>query len=163
VGSGRKSVTWPQAVDEALCFGWIDGVRRSIDEHAYKIRFTPRKPTSTWSRVNVARVAELTKQGRMHAAGLAAFAARKDAKTGTYTYEQSDPAELPAAWAVQLQRNAKARAFFEAQPPWYRRTSIRWVMAAKQEATRVRRFETLLKDCAAGRTIKPLTRPKGKG
>lgn len=158
VGSGRKSITWKQAVDEALCFGWIDGVRRSVDAESYTNRFTPRKPTSNWSDINVARVKELTAEGRMRAAGLAAFAKRKDSNAGP------SEAALTPALAKTLKRNAKAQAWFDARAPWYRRAAIRWVMSAKQEATRERRLATLVRDCEAGQAIKPLRRPtKAKG
>src|SRR5437773_1922392 len=130
-GSGRPSITWPESVDEALCFGWIDGVRRSLGADAYTIRFTPRKPTSTWSAVNVARVAELKKAGRMRPAGLRAFAARTAERTGVYAYERDRAAKLAPEQEAILRGNRKASAFFDAQPPWYRRTAIAWVVSAK--------------------------------
>jgi len=157
--TGTPSITWPESVDEALCFGWIDGKRQSLGATSYTIRFTPRKPTSIWSAINVAKVEALTKAGKMHAAGLAAYAKRTAERTGVYSFERSEAAVLPPAQAKRLAANAKASVFFEAQPPWYRRAAIHWVISAKQEATRERRFAQLLGDSAAGRTIPPLTRP----
>ena len=157
-GTGRPSITWPESVDEALCFGWIDGVRRSIDLEAYCIRFTPRRRTSIWSAINVARVAELQKQGRMTPAGLRAFGARTPERTGVYSFERNKAAKLSREDAAKLRSNARALAFFEAQPPWYRRTAIHWVISAKREETRQRRLDKLIADSAAGRTIGPLRR-----
>ena len=156
-GTGQKSITWPESVDEALSFGWIDGVRRSLGAHAYTIRFTPRKPTSIWSAINVARVTELTKQGRMRPAGLRAFAARTPERTGVYSFERNEAAKLTPAQEKKLRANAKAAAFFDARPPWYRRTAIHWVISAKREETRERRLAQLIADSAAGRLIGPLT------
>jgi uncharacterized protein YdeI (YjbR/CyaY-like superfamily) len=159
--SGRPSITWPESVDEALCYGWIDGIRKTIDETAYMIRFTPRRPESTWSAVNVRRVKDLTRLGRMAPAGLRAFERRSPAKTGTYTYEQRHQIQLDAAYEEQLRANAKAWAFFQAQPPWYRRMAVYWVMSAKKEETRMERLAALIDDSARGRTVPPLTRPSG--
>jgi uncharacterized protein YdeI (YjbR/CyaY-like superfamily) len=160
--SGKPSMTWPESVDEALCFGWIDGVRRSFGPDAYTIRFTPRKPTSIWSAINVDKVAALTKLGKMREAGLRAFARRTAAKTGVYSFERTRAAKLTALQEKKLRANAKAAAFFDAQAPWYRRTAIHWVISAKQEETRERRLAQLIADSAAGRTIGPLTRPAAK-
>jgi len=160
--SGKKSITWPQSVDEALCFGWIDGVRRSLGDHAYTIRFTPRKSTSNWSAINVARVADLTKLGRMRPAGLRAFDARKPEKTAIYAFERKKTATLTTAQKKRLRANRKAAAFFDAQPPWYQPTVIHWVISAKREETRERRLSILIRDSAAGRTVPPLTRPTRK-
>jgi uncharacterized protein YdeI (YjbR/CyaY-like superfamily) len=159
--SGRPSITWPESVDEALCYGWIDGIRKTIDETAYMIRFTPRRPESTWSAVNVRRVKALTRLGRMAPAGLRAFERRSPAKTGIYTYEQRHQIQLDAAYEEQLRANAKAWAFFQAQPPWYRRMAVYWVMSAKKEETRMGRLAALIDDSARGRTVPPLTRPSG--
>ena len=159
-GSAKESITWPESVDEALCFGWIDGVRRRIDDEAYSIRFTPRKRTSIWSAVNVARVAALTALGKMRPAGLAAFAARTPEKTGSYAFERAEAATLTPAQEKKLRANRKAAAFFDAQPPWYRRTATHWVISAKREETRERRLATLIADSAAGRTLAQLTRTK---
>jgi uncharacterized protein YdeI (YjbR/CyaY-like superfamily) len=155
--TGRPSLTWAQSVDEALCFGWIDGVRRRIDDERYSIRFTPRSPRSRWSRVNVERVAELTREGRMRPAGEAAFAARSEA--ATYSYEQQREAALDEERARRLRDDEAAWAYFTAQPPWYRRAAVHWVMSAKREATRDRRLAQLIASSAAGRSVPPLTRP----
>jgi uncharacterized protein YdeI (YjbR/CyaY-like superfamily) len=161
--SGKPSVTWPESVDCALSYGWIDGVRNSIDGISYQIRFTPRKPTSTWSAVNVKRVAELTKIGLMRPAGLKAFEARKGDKTGIYAYEQRKNAKLTPAYEKQFRANKRAWEFFQSQPPWYQRTASYRVISAKQEETRQKRLNQLIKDSAAGRPIKELARtPKAK-
>jgi len=161
-GSGTPSISWPESVDEALCFGWIDGVRKSIDEDAYTIRFTPRKPTSIWSAINVAKVAALEKLGRMTAAGRRAFEKRTPERTGVYSFERSAAAELNADEERALRANAKAASFFDAQPPGYRRTATHWVISAKRAETRKRRFEHLLSQSARGRTIGPLTRSQAE-
>jgi uncharacterized protein YdeI (YjbR/CyaY-like superfamily) len=161
-GTGRPSLTWQEAVDQALCFGWIDGVRRSIDADSYLNRFTPRKPTSNWSNVNIARVAALTAAGLMQPAGLRAFAARTQAKSGVYSFEQGEPQTLPPELEAPFRMNAAAWAFWEAQPPGYRRTAAWWVVSAKQEATRLRRLATLIEDSAAGRRLAHLARPARK-
>jgi uncharacterized protein YdeI (YjbR/CyaY-like superfamily) len=161
-GSGRPSMTWSESVDEALCFGWIDGVRRSLGADAYTIRFTPRKPTSIWSAINVDKVAQLTKLGKMQPAGLRAFAARRADKTGVYSFERAQAAALDPEQERTLRANRKACVFFDAQPPWYRRTAIHWVISAKREETRERRLRQLIDDSAAGRTIGPLTRPQAR-
>ncbi|MEP7175293.1 MAG: YdeI/OmpD-associated family protein [Gemmatimonadales bacterium] len=157
-GTGRASLTWPEAVDQALCFGWIDAVRKRIDDASYMIRFTPRRTGSTWSSVNIARVKALTRLAQMQPAGLAAFRARTAAKSGIYAYEQ-DRARLPELMERQFRRNREAWTFFQARPAWYRHTATWWVVSAKQEATRARRLGTLIEDSAAGRTIRSLTRP----
>ena len=160
--SGRPSITWPESVDAALCYGWIDGVRNSIDEVSYRIRFTPRRATSTWSAINVKRVAELTKLGLMCPAGVKAFDARKGDKTGIYAYEQRKNAKLPPAFEKQFRANKKAWDFFQSQPPWYRRTTTHRVISAKQEETRLRRLAELIKDSELGQPIKGLRRSEGK-
>jgi uncharacterized protein YdeI (YjbR/CyaY-like superfamily) len=152
VDTGKPSVTWPQSVDEALCVGWIDGVRKRVDDESYTIRFSPRKPTSTWSAINIARVAALQAEGRMKEAGLKAFAARREDRSRIYAYEQR-AAELPEPYAVTLRRNRAAARFFEAQPPSYRKVSSWWIVSAKQEATRERRLAKLIEECARGRRI----------
>jgi uncharacterized protein YdeI (YjbR/CyaY-like superfamily) len=156
--SGRPSITWPESVDEALCFGWIDGVRRSIDAESYSIRFTPRRRGSIWSAVNVRRVAELTRRRRMRAAGLRAFQARTKAKTAIYSFEQRNKARLLPAYAKRFKANAAAWRFFGTRAPWYQRTATYWVISAKQEETRLRRLAALIDDSARGRIIGPLTR-----
>jgi uncharacterized protein YdeI (YjbR/CyaY-like superfamily) len=157
-GTGRPSITWPEAVDQALCFGWIDGVRKRIDDASYAIRFTPRQPGSIWSAVNVKRAGELAELGLMQPAGLAAFAARDEAKTNRYAYEQR-AAALDEAAERQFRANAAAWAFFEAQPPSYRRAAIWWVVSAKKEETRRKRLAVLIEDSAQGRRLAMLTRP----
>jgi len=156
-GTGRPSLTWPESVDQALCFGWIDGVRKRVDDERYTIRFTPRKPASRWSLVNVARVAELTEAGLMHPAGRAAFEART--AEGTYSYEQRDEAAFDPERERRFRAAAAAWAWFEAEAPGYRRTATHWVMSAKRDATRDRRLAALIADSAAGRRIGPLRRP----
>jgi uncharacterized protein YdeI (YjbR/CyaY-like superfamily) len=151
-GSGKPSITWSESVDEALCVGWIDGVRKSLDEERYTIRFTPRRPGCVWSAANIKRVAELRKQGRMQPAGLAAFAQRKENKSGVYSYEQR-PQSLPEPYASKFKKHARAWAFFESQPPGYRRTATWWVISAKKAETRDKRLASLIADAAAGRTI----------
>lgn len=151
-GSGKQSITWPESVDEALCYGWIDGIRKSIDERSYKIRFTPRRPLSIWSSINIKRVAELTKEGRMQPAGENAFAARRENKSGIYSYEQR-PSELPETYAKELQKNKTAAKFFEMQPPSYRKMVIWWIVSAKQEETRRQRLQKLIVASAQGRRV----------
>jgi uncharacterized protein YdeI (YjbR/CyaY-like superfamily) len=158
-GTGRPSVTWPQSVDEALCVGWIDGVRRRLDDESYVIRFTPRRPGSTWSAVNVARVAELTAQGRMQPAGLAAFEQRRADRSGTYAYEQREVAALTADREAVFRATPGAREFFSSQPPSYRHTATWWVVSAKRAETRERRLAQLVDDSAHGRRLAHLSRP----
>lgn len=157
--TGKPSLTWPESVDCALSFGWIDGIRKSLGENSYAIRFTPRKPTSTWSAINIKRVAELSKLGLMHPAGLRAFAQRKGEKSGIYAYEQRQKAKLTQAYEKQFRANQVAWDFYQAQPNWYRRVSAYWVISAKREETRLKRLATLIDDSAHNRTIRPLTRP----
>jgi uncharacterized protein YdeI (YjbR/CyaY-like superfamily) len=161
-GSGRPSITWPESVDEALCFGWIDGVRRSLGDEAYTIRFTPRKKRSFWSNVNIRRVGELTAEGRMRPAGLAAFEARTGERSGVYSFENKDEIAFDEAQAAQFRADSKAWDFFESCPPWYRRAVTWWVISAKKEETRAKRLERLMAESAAGRTVLELNRkPKG--
>jgi uncharacterized protein YdeI (YjbR/CyaY-like superfamily) len=160
-GTGKPSLTWPESVDEALCFGWIDGVRRGVDEERYTIRFTPRRPGSNWSAVNVRKMAELEKAGRMTEAGRAAWARRREDRTAIYTYENK-PKALAPEYEKQLRANAAAARFWDAQPPGYRRTICFWVMGAKREETRQKRLEQLIGLCAAGRRLPGLDRPKGR-
>jgi len=161
--TGKPSMTWPESVDEALCFGWIDGVRRSLGDDAYSIRFTPRRPRSIWSRGNVDRVAALIEAGRMTAAGLRAFEARTPERTGVYSFERNAAAKLSPHEDRKLRANAAAAAFFEAQPPWYRRAAIHWVISAKRDETRARRLDQLITCSSRGQTVPPLTRPSKKG
>ena len=160
-GSGLPSITWPQSVDEALCFGWIDGLRKSIDEISYKIRFTPRKPTSNWSTVNIERVAVLTEQGRMRPAGLAVFSRRSEERSRIYSYER-EHAALTEEEEGQLRATPAAWEFFQAQPPSYRKAATRWIVSAKKETTRQSRLARLIEDSASARTVPPLTRPEKK-
>ncbi len=163
-GSGKPSITWPESVDEALCFGWIDGVRHTIDEASYSIRFTPRRARSIWSAVNVERVAELTKLGRMQPAGLRAFEARDPKRSGIYAFEQrKEGQKLSPEYQAKLESNAKAWAFFRAQAPYYQRTSSWWVMSAKKEETRLKRLATLIEDSAQGRRVGVMARPEKPG
>jgi uncharacterized protein YdeI (YjbR/CyaY-like superfamily) len=157
-GSGRPSITWPESVDEALCFGWIDGVRKAIDAESYCIRFTPRKRGSTWSVVNMRKARELIASGRMRPAGLRAFERRDPGTSGTYSFEQRAAVRLSPEAEALFQANAAAWSFFQSRPPGYRKTATWWVVSAKQEATRMRRLRTLIEDSAAGRKVGPLRR-----
>jgi uncharacterized protein YdeI (YjbR/CyaY-like superfamily) len=158
-GTGRRSLTWPESVDQALCFGWIDGVRRSLGEHSYTIRFTPRKARSTWSAINIKRAGELIEAGLMEPAGLAAFERRSDDRSRVYAYEQRKQAKLDPAAEKEFRADRRAWAFFSEQAPWYRRNATYWVISAKREETRRKRLKTLIEDSAAGRTLAHLTRP----
>jgi uncharacterized protein YdeI (YjbR/CyaY-like superfamily) len=156
--SGRPTMTWSEAVDQALCFGWIDGVRRSIDEKSYANRFTPRRPDSNWSAVNIKKVEQLTRQGLMHPAGLAAFDKRSEERSKTYSYERTN-AKLDESQEKRFRAHKEAWAFWESQPPGYRRTATWWVVSAKRAETRERRLTTLIEDSANGRRIGALARP----
>jgi uncharacterized protein YdeI (YjbR/CyaY-like superfamily) len=160
--SRRPSITWPESVDGALCYGWIDGVRKSIDATSYKIRFTPRKPRSIWSAINTRRVAELKKMGSMHAAGLAAFEKRDAKKSAIYAYEQRKTAQFPPEYEKQFRANQAAWKFFTSQPPWYQRTATYRVVSAKKEETRLKRLAALIKDSANQQSIAELRRPQRK-
>ncbi len=151
-GTGTPSLTWQESVDEALCFGWIDGIRKRIDEDRYTIRFTPRKPTSNWSAINIARVKVLTKQGLMKAAGLAAYAKRDEKRSAIYAYENR-PKALAPEYETELRRNARAAVFFDALPPAFRRLMAYWVMSAKKEETRQSRLAKLIAASAAGKRL----------
>lgn len=155
VATGRPSLSWPESVDEALCFGWIDGIRRRIDDEAYQIRFTPRRPGSIWSAVNIAKVAQLTAEGRMRPAGLAAFERRVERKSRVYTYEQEGPAGLAAAEAEAFRADPAAWAYYEALPPGYRKTMLFWIQSAKHPATRARRLGQFMAACSVGRRLLP--------
>ncbi|MEK6986151.1 MAG: YdeI/OmpD-associated family protein [Candidatus Thermoplasmatota archaeon] len=169
VGTDKPSLTWSASVDEALCWGWIDGVRRSLGEDAYSIRFTPRKAGSTWSKVNVAKAAALQAAGKMAPPGLAAIEARTHNRTGTYAFEQA-AAELTSAQTKAIQADKAAWADWQKRAPSYRKGAAHWVNGAKQEATRAARLATLVECCAAGTFIPPFKwsmsnkdRPKAKG
>ena len=161
VGSGKPSMTWPESVDAALCHGWIDGLRKSVDSTRYVIRFTPRKQTSTWSAVNIKRVGELIKLKMMHPDGLRAFACRRENRSGIYSYEQRS-ADLPELYASHLSRHRTAARYFAAQAPSYRKAAIWWVISAKQETTRQRRLAQLIDDCSNKRWIKQLAASQPK-
>jgi uncharacterized protein YdeI (YjbR/CyaY-like superfamily) len=155
--TGKPSLVWSEAVDVALCFGWIDSVARGVDGERYAQRFTPRKNMSNWSAVNIAKVERLRAEGRMRPAGEAAFALRRDDKTAIYSYEQRKNPQLEPDEQAQLEADAVAWAYFSAKPPSYRTPALWWVISAKKPETRARRLATLIADSAAGRTIKPLT------
>lgn len=152
IGTKKPSMNWSESVDEALCFGWIDGVRRSIDEESYCNRFTPRKPRSNWSAVNIAKVEELIRTGKMMPAGLAAYEKRTDTRSAIYSYENR-PERLDEQFESQFQENSKAWDFFNAQAPSYKKTIIYWVMSAKQEPTRFSRLNKLIEASEAGKRI----------
>jgi uncharacterized protein YdeI (YjbR/CyaY-like superfamily) len=159
-GSGLPSITWPESVDVALSFGWIDGVRRGVDETTYTIRFTPRRPRSIWSAVNVRRFGELDAEGLVADAGRRAFAARREDRTAVYTHEQKVPPTLDDAFEARFRTEAPAGwAWFEGQPPYYRRQAAHWVMSAKRPETRERRLAALIADSTAGVRVGPLRRP----
>ncbi|GAB4022477.1 YdeI/OmpD-associated family protein [Spirosoma koreense] len=155
IGTGKPSLTWSQSVDEALCFGWIDGVRRSIDADSYCIRFTPRKPKSIWSAVNIQKIDELSRQGLMHPAGMAAFGKRDEKNSKIYAYEQKDVG-LSEELEQLFKANEKAWAVFQTMPPSYRKTAINWVMSAKQAETVRKRMQELIQDSEQGVRIKQL-------
>ena len=159
--SGRPSVTWPEVVDEALCFGWIDGVRKRIDDVSYANRLTPRKPTSNWSAVNVKRFGQLKRQGRVRPAGQRAFDLRTKAKTGVYSYEQRHQVKLDPAFEKRFRAKKKAWSWFQAQAPSYRTMAVYWVMTAKKPETRERRLEQLIDDSAGGRRVPPFVPRRG--
>lgn len=156
VSTGKSSMRWEESVKEALCFGWIDGLRKSINEESYKIRFTPRKPDSHWSRKNVEMVEELIKEDRMQPAGMEAYKQRKESQTAKASYEQ-DNVQLKKEYRDKIKANAKAWNFFQELAPGYTKTSVHWVMSAKQEKTRQRRLKTLIESCENGKKI-PLLR-----
>lgn len=158
--SKRKGITYSEALDEALCFGWIDAVRYSVDAESYTIRFTPRKAKSIWSLVNVRRVEALLKARKMAEPGMKAFEARETHRTGIYAFEQKRPG-LSAKYKKRLRANERAWEFFASQAPWYQRTAGYWVCSAKQEETRARRLAKLMEVSAAGRRLDHLT-PKAK-
>ena len=154
VGSGLASMSWPESVDEALCFGWIDGVRKRIDDVSYSIRFTPRKTTSIWSAVNIRKFEELRAQGRMTPAGEQAFGHRKEQKSVVYAYEQATTAELSTQELRDFKREKAAWTFFQATPPSYRKVMLHWVTTAKKAETRASRMATFVNACAAGKRMR---------
>jgi uncharacterized protein YdeI (YjbR/CyaY-like superfamily) len=150
--SGKPSITWPESVDQALCFGWIDGIRKSVDKISYKIRFTPRRPGSIWSAINIKRAEELVRQKQMRPAGLKAFAARIENKSGIYSYEQRTT-ELAEPYATHLKKNKAAWDFFGMQPPSYRKMIGWWIVSAKKEETRMARLAKLISESAKGKRL----------
>ena len=160
-GSGKPSVTWPESVDEALCVGWIDGIRRSLDEESYTIRFTPRRARSVWSVVNIAKAQALERKGRMKPAGREAFEARREYRSGIYSYEQRrDRLEEP--YATVLKSNAAASKFFDAQPASYRKAMGWWIVSARKEETRKGRLAQLIRHSSRGRRLPQFTRLQSK-
>ena len=155
--SGKASITWPQSVDEALCFGWIDGIRRSIDDISYSIRFTPRNPKSIWSAINIKKVENLSKLGLMKPAGIAAFEKLDLNKSKIYSFEQRS-IKFDKKFEITFKSNKKAWVFFSKQVPSYRKPAIHWVMSAKQEETRLRRLNNLINDSEKQQKIAPLRR-----
>ena len=151
-GSGKPSMTWPESVDQALCFGWIDGVRKSLDDDSYTIRFSPRRPKSIWSAVNIKRAGELIDDGAMAPAGLSAFEARLENRSGIYSYEQREDT-LPEPYAGKLRKHKAAWSFFHAQPPSYRKKVGWWIVSAKQEPTRLMRLTRLIEASASGKRL----------
>ena len=152
VGTKKPSMNWSESVDEALCFGWIDGIRKSIDNESYCNRFTPRKPKSNWSAVNIKKVEELTRLEKMAPAGLAAYEKRLEMRSVVYSYE-NQPEKFTSELESRFKKNKVAWDFFEKQPPSYRKVRIYWVMSAKQEATQFSRLEKLITACAEGKRL----------
>lgn len=153
VKTGKPSMTWSDSVDEALCFGWIDGVRRSVDAEGYCIRFTPRSPKSNWSAVNIAKMEELILVGKMTPAGLAAYQKRLEGRSEIYSYENR-PEKLAAEMEAKFREKSAAWSFFEVQAPSYKKTIIYWIMSAKQEATRISRLNKLVESCSEGKRLR---------
>jgi uncharacterized protein YdeI (YjbR/CyaY-like superfamily) len=156
--AGKPSMTWSESVDQALCFGWIDGKGKSLGDEAHTIRFTPRRPKSNWSAINIAKVAKLTEAGLMRPAGLAAFEKREEARSGVYSYEQRHLASLTEEQELRFQANPKAWEWFQAAAPSYRKTAIFWVTNAKRPETVAKRLQQLIDDSAAGLEVPPLRR-----
>jgi uncharacterized protein YdeI (YjbR/CyaY-like superfamily) len=150
--SGKPSITWPESVDQALCFGWIDGIRKGVDENSYKIRFTPRRRGSIWSAINIKRAKELVRQKQMRPTGLKAFAARIENKSGIYSYEQRTT-ELEEPYPTYLRKNKAASNFFKKQPPSYRKMIGWWIISAKKEETRIARLTKLISESAKGKRL----------
>jgi uncharacterized protein YdeI (YjbR/CyaY-like superfamily) len=161
--TGKPSLTWEQIVEEALCVGWIDGIRRSVPGDGWVIRLTPRRKGSNWSAINVAKVAQLRAAGRLRPAGEAAFAARREDRTAVYSFEQQRAASFSVEQEARFRANPAAWDWFQAQSPSYRRTATFWVVSAKREDTRERRLEMLIDDSAAGRDVRPIARPARRG
>ena len=151
-GSGKRSMSWSESVDQALCFGWIDGVRRRVDDNTYTIRFTPRRPKSVWSKINIDKVEKLKELGLMRPSGLAAYNRKEDHRSVIYSYENR-PREFDPEFEKKFRKKKKAWQFFEAQPPGYRRLMIYWVTSAKQEETRLSRFARLIANSEEGKCL----------
>ncbi|MEO6350381.1 MAG: YdeI/OmpD-associated family protein [Candidatus Limnocylindrales bacterium] len=158
-GANRTAMSYAEAVEESLCWGWIDGQTNRVDDQAVTTRFSPRRSGSNWSAVNIAKVGVLTKAGRMSAAGVRAFEARREPEPGAYTYE-TRPADLPDEYATIIRRNDKAWRFYAAQRPSYRKSMTWWILSAKREETRQRRLDALMAESAAERIIDELNMPK---
>jgi len=152
-GSGKPSMTWSESVDQALCFGWIDGVRRTIDEERYSIRFTPRKPRSTWSAVNIDKMEKLIAQKLVQPEGLAAYEKRTENNSRIYAFEQKEVAKLPDNMVAEFKQHKTAWEFFEAQPPGYKKVILHWITTAKQEKTQQARFLKLVEAAAQNKRI----------
>jgi uncharacterized protein YdeI (YjbR/CyaY-like superfamily) len=161
VGTGRPTITWSDAVDEALCVGWIDGIRKRIDDTRYANRFTPRNPRSTWSAINIGKVEALIREGRMQPAGLAAFEARRPERSQIYSYEQR-PADLVEPYRGIFAKEKAAWAFYQAQPPYYRKMTTWWIVSARKEETRLKRLQSLIEDSKLGRRIDALAPPASR-
>lgn len=159
--SGQPSITWPESVDEALCFGWIDGIRKSVDDVSYTIRFTPRRTGSVWSSVNIKRAQALIKEGRMQEAGLLAFSARQENKSGVYSYEQRKD-QLDEPYDGIFRKNANAYDYFQSRSPSYRKAAIWWVVSGKREETRLSRLQKLVEHSGSKQTIPQFTPTKKK-
>lgn len=160
--TGKPSLTWSQAVDQALCFGWIDGRLNRIDDESHMQRFTPRKPDSNWSNINIEKVRKLTEAGLMRPAGMAAYERRRAERSGVYSFERNEDPELSPEQEERFRANARAWAFFQDQAPSYKRTAIHLVISAKRPETREKRLNQLIEDSAAGRRLKQLTSPRPK-
>lgn len=156
--TGKHSITWPESVDQALCFGWIDGIRKKVDEEAYTIRFTPRRKGSVWSSRNIERYAVMEEAGLVEPSGRAAWERRTEDKSSLYSYEQKKRLALSPAYLERLKADRSAWSDWEARPPGYKRQVAHWIMSAKKEETRLRRLEQLIDDSARARKVKPLRR-----
>ena len=156
--SGKPSITWPESVEEALCFGWIDGIRRSLGSDSYTIRFTPRRRGSIWSDVNVRAAEKLIELGRMRPAGLKAFQQRDPEKTGVYSFEQRNNPQLPPELEAEFKSHPDAWAFFQSQPPGYRKLAVWWIVSAKLDATRLKRLRVLVEDSGNHLRLAPFRR-----
>jgi uncharacterized protein YdeI (YjbR/CyaY-like superfamily) len=161
VATGRPTITWSDAVDEALCVGWIDGIRKRLDDTRYANRFTPRNPRSAWSAINIAKVQALIREGRMQPAGLAAFEARRPERSGIYSYEQR-PADLVEPYRGIFAKEKAAWAFYQSQPPGYRKLTTWWIVSAGKEETRLKRLQKLIEDSKAGRRLDALAPASGR-